>query len=238
MDIILLDTETTGMDPGARLVELAYKNIRTGETVNEFFKPPVPISFGAMATHHITPEMVAEKPSFEESPVRQNLEEILRDNILVAHNAPYDMFILRNEGITTGRYIDTLRLARHLVKSESYAIQYLRYSLGLDVSGSAHSAIGDVNVLEGLFVRLRSEISSKFGLLGEDDGIARMMELSKTPVVLETITFGKYRGKSFSEIATSDRGYLDWLYNSEFRKNENERNEDLLHTIETAFGKR
>jgi DNA polymerase III epsilon subunit-like protein len=235
MDIIFLDTETTGMDPDARIVELAFKNARTGYAVNEFFKPPVPISFGAMATHHITPDMVAEKPSFEESPVRRELEELLRDNILVAHNASYDIRILRNEGVRTDRYIDTLRLARHLVKSESYAIQYLRYALGLNISGSAHSALGDVNVLEGLFVHLQSELISKFGPFADEEGNAKMMELTKTPIVLETIAFGKYRGRPFSDIATVDRGYLDWLYNSEYQKGENERNEDLLHTIETVF---
>lgn len=64
MQIILLDTETTSIEPDARLVQLAYKNLATGETLNEYFKPPIPISYGSMAVHHITHEMVADKPAF------------------------------------------------------------------------------------------------------------------------------------------------------------------------------
>ena len=52
MHLILLDTETTDLQ-NARLIQLAYKNLGSGEVVNEFFKPPVPISYGAMATHHV-----------------------------------------------------------------------------------------------------------------------------------------------------------------------------------------
>ena len=92
---IFLDTETTGTDEPDRLCQLAYK-LETGEIVNELFKPPLPIAIEPMSIHHITNEMVADKPAFKESPDYQKLVDLLNDdtNILVAHNAKFDVNML------------------------------------------------------------------------------------------------------------------------------------------------
>lgn len=230
MPIILLDTETTDLD-NARLVQLAYKNTDTGAVVNEYFLPPVPISFGAMATHHITNEMVVGKPVFQGSVQQGNLLDLSKDGIVVAHNAPFDVYVLKNEGVVVGEYIDTLRVARHLLKSEQYSLQYLRYSLHLDVAGTAHDALGDVLVLEALFNHLKKLVTEKFGLTTEDEIVQQMLALTKTPVLLDTINFGKYRGKNFVEVAEQDRGYLDWLYNSETQKPEADQNSEMVFTL-------
>lgn len=231
MHIIILDTETTDKDPNNRLVQLAYKNLTTGETVAEYFKPPVPISFGAMAIHHITNEMVQNKLPFPESEHYKKITKILPENILVAHNAPFDMQVLRNEGITLGHHIDTLRIARHLLDSEQYSLQYLRYSLGLNVNGSAHDALGDVLVLESLFLYLKEETRRQFKLSTEEEIINKLLELNNMPVLLETMIFGKYKGKTFAEVAQIDKPYLQWLYNSETQKLESEQNHELVYTL-------
>jgi len=232
MDIILLDTETTGIDETSKLVQLAYKNLNSGEVVNEFFKPLIPISFGSMAVHHITNEMVADKPAFEGSDIKNTLADILKQNIMVAHNALFDMMILVNEGLNMGKYIDTLRVAKHVLNSEQYSMQYLRYSLGLKVTEVvAHDALGDITVLEALFLYLKDIVKNKFKLSSDEAVYNKMMELTQTPVVLDKIQFGKYKGKSFGEIFTIDRRYLEWLYGSETQKIEIEQNEDLVHTL-------
>lgn len=232
MDIILLDTETTGIDETAKLVQLAYKNLNTGDIVNEYFKPPIPISFGSMAVHHITNEQVADKPSFDGSDIQSVLAKLLTKNIMVAHNALFDMMILVNEGLSIGKYIDTLRVAKHVLTSEQYSMQYLRYSLGLKVTEVvAHDALGDIIVLEALFIYLKDIVKDKFKLSSDDEIYNKMMELTQTPVVLDTIQFGKYKGKSFGEIFVIDRRYLEWLYGSETQKSEIEQNEDLVHTL-------
>jgi exodeoxyribonuclease X len=231
MQIIILDTETTDLDEQARLVQLAYKNITTGDEVCEYFKPPVPISYGAMAISHITEATVAGKPTFNGSNFQIDLAKILTDNILVAHNAAFDIRILNNEGIKTNKYIDTLRVARHLIDCEQYKLQYLRYFLKLDAEGQAHDAMGDIIVLESLFEYLKKIVKDKFFLNSDSEIFQKMMELTQTPFLLKLFTFGKYNGKTFEEVNKIDQGYLRWLFASESSKGQSNQNEELVYTL-------
>lgn len=187
-----------------RLCSIAYKI--DGDTRHEFFKPPFPISVDAMATHHITNEMVADKPAFPGSGMYQELETLLADNILVAHNAPFDIGILENEGLKVPTHICTYRVARHLDAEgviPRYGLQYLRYFLKLGIKGvHAHDAAGDVKVLEALFSRLQPKLS-----------VEKMIEVSKQPILMRTFNFGKYKGEKIEDVAKKDRGYLEWLLN-------------------------
>jgi exodeoxyribonuclease X len=231
MYIIILDTETTDLQ-NARLIQLAYKNLATGEIVNELFKPPTPISFGAMATHHITEEMVGGKQSFGDSLHHNKLLEMLNGAVVVAHNATFDLQVLKNEGIDVPVYIDTLRVARHLIKSEQYSLQYLRYFLGLNVTGvQPHDALGDIIVLEALFNYLKLIVKDKFNIASDDEVAEKMIELTMLPVMLSILNFGKYKGMAFEDIVVRDRGYLQWLHDSEMQKRESDQNEDLVYTI-------
>ncbi len=231
MAIIILDTETTDRDESKRLIQLAYKNLETGEFVNEYFKPPVPITFGAMAVHHVTNEMVADKKPFAESEYKAIVAELLKENILVAHNAPFDIQVLKNEGLKIGQSLDTLRIARHLFESEQYSLQYLRYSLGLNVDASAHDALGDVLVLEALFEYLKKQAGEQFSLSSEEEVLTKLLELNSMPVLLNIINFGKYKGKTFEEVVKEDRSYLQWLFGSETSKPETEQNEEMVYTL-------
>ena len=230
--LIYLDTETTDLDETARIVQLAYKNSETGETVNEYFKPPTAIGFGAMAIHHVTEAMVADKPAFAESEQKKKLELALKDGILVAHNALYDMGVLKTEGTEMGRYIDTLRVAQHVIKSDSHKLQYLRYSLDLNVEGTAHDALGDVLVLEKLFEKLIVLTKKEFSLEKDESAIEKMMTLTVSPIVMDKIAFGKHKNKTFEEVAASDRGYLEWLNKSVMEKPEAQRDPNLVKTLE------
>lgn len=231
MQIIFFDTETTDLDPGRRLVQLAYKNPASGKVVNEYFKPPMAISFGAMSIHHITNEMVADKPVFQETEHYKNAINDFSDAVAVAHNAPFDIEVLKNEGITVGRYIDTCQVARHLIESEQYKLQYLRYFLRLQAEGVAHDALGDITVLEALFYRLREIAQEKFALADEAAVLEKMIALSQAPVMIRNFGFGKYRGKTFEEVSAIDRGYLEWLLGSETQKSPAEQNQELLLTL-------
>ncbi|MBM3261675.1 hypothetical protein FJY93_04645 [Candidatus Kaiserbacteria bacterium] len=137
--ILFLDTETTGNEPDTdRLCQVCWMEGGTYHT--EYFKPPIPISVKSMSITHITNKMVANKPAFADSEFRRELEEALADHILVAHNARFDMAMLAAEGVEVPRHICTLRVARYLdpeSKIPEYGLQFLRYFLDLDVSGSA-----------------------------------------------------------------------------------------------------
>lgn len=232
MNIVFLDTETTDI-VNPRLVQLAYKNATTGESVNALFKPPVPISFGSMATHHITEAMVADKPVFIGSVTQLELIDVMQESIIVAHNVAFDQTTLANEGVGVLRSIDTEQVARHVVKSDRYALQYLRYALDLNVAAQAHDAWGDVLVLEALYYYLCAEVQKKFMLSTGEQVVEKMMELSVEPVLLISMMFGKYKGKTFVEVIEIDKQYLEWLYGSKTENGTslNSQDENLVHTL-------
>ena len=206
---IFLDTETTGTEKDDRLCQLAYK-LETGEIVNELFKPPLPIAIEPMSIHHITNEMVENKPPFKNSNDHRKLVDLLNDdkNILVAHNAKFDVDMLEKEGVHPKKVICTLKLARHLDPNgviPKYNLQYLRYFLGIKIEATAHDALGDILVLEKLFERLFAKMSKDIGPAAVEK---RMMDISSKPVLLTRMYFGKHKGEFFRDIP---KDYLQWL---------------------------
>jgi exodeoxyribonuclease X len=212
MELLFLDTETTGTDlTRDRLCQISYQTkdgIQTG-----LFKPPVPISVKAMSITHITNEMVADQPSFQESPMYAELEKLLDNHILVAHNAPFDVAMLTAEGLKISNYICTLRLVSHLDQDASipeYNLQYLRYFLKLNVTNAnAHDAEGDVLVLAALFDRLMKKMLETTP--DQTEALNQMIAISQQPFLRRIFKFGKYRGAKISDIAQQDPGYLEWL---------------------------
>ncbi len=220
---IFLDTETTGTEKEDRLCQLAYKT-ETGKIVNQLFKPPLPIAIEPMCVHHITNEMVENKPTFKGSNDHQKLVDLLNDdkNILVAHNAKFDVDMLEKEGVHPKKVICTLKLARHMDpegKIPKYSLQYLRYFLGIKVEATAHDALGDILVLEKLFERLFVKMSKSIGPAAVEN---RMMDISSKPVLLSRMYFGKHKGKFFREIPKDD---LQWL------SGQDDLDEDIRFTV-------
>jgi DNA polymerase III epsilon subunit-like protein len=149
---IYLDTETTGTGADDRLSQIAFKPDE-GPAICDLFNPGKPISIDAMAIHHITNKMVEDKPAFMGSRVYDRLKDLVDDenNVIVAHNAKFDMQMLHMEGISSPRVICTLKLARHLDSAgviPKYNLQYLRYYLGLEIDAKAHDALGTSSFLK------------------------------------------------------------------------------------------
>ena len=218
---IFLDTETTGTGPDDRLCQIAFKT-DDGRVVDELFNPGRPIAIEAMAVHHITNEMVKDKPLFKGSPACEKLKTLLdRDKgIVVAHNAKFDLDMLGREGIQADRAICTYKLSRYLDKEGTipqYNLQYLRYYLKLDIDAVPHSALGDILVLEGLFKRIRTQ----FDPAGEEDAAARMLKISNQPVLVARMPFGKHKGRMMDRVPID---YLEWLQKTDL-------DEDLAYTV-------
>jgi DNA polymerase III epsilon subunit-like protein len=237
--LIFFDTETTGNTENDFLVQIAYKC--GNETFSGLYKPFIKIPPEASAVHHITNKMVENKPTFKESTDQPIIKKLFEDadSIVVAHNAPFDLMIVKKEGINPSKFICTLRLARYLDpegKIDRYNLQYLRYLLDLDVEATAHDALGDVLVLEKLFERLykKTQEEIKKGA-GEDPIIEKMVEISSHPSLLRTFNFGKYNGKKIEEVAKVDRGYLEWLLAQ--KKNSNQTEEDWIYTLKHYLDK-
>jgi len=228
-NLIFLDTETTGKDGDARLVQLAYKKRGDADTVTEFFKPPIPIEIEAMVVHHITEKKVAGKPAFADSPAHRTLAALLKDGVLVAHNAKFDIGILEREGVSVGRHICTMKITQTMYDLPMYKMQYLRYLWNVDEDDNesenttAHSAEGDVTILEKVFDRLAADYAKKNGT-SPNATIEAFIDISKKPILLRRVTFGKYAGKTFEEIKAADRSYLEWMASLE------DKDEDFRYT--------
>lgn len=234
-NLLFLDVEATGTEKEDRLLQVAYRY--QGKDVNELFRPPIPIKIAAMAVHHITDKMVADKPLFDHSAVKEELQLLSSQNvILVAHNAKYDLGMLAKEGITFPKFIDTLKIARYIDtdgRFENHQLQYLRYYYGVEVEAVAHDAFGDIVVLEAVFAKLYTEFAAKQGKkVTEDmlDGmLSTMVSISEKPSLLSDIRFGKYAGQKIADIAKRDRGYLEWLLAQKRQKPDGE--EDWIYTL-------
>lgn len=230
-NLIFLDTETTGNDVTRdRLCQVCYKK---GEEFHTgFFNPPIPISVKAMSITHITNKMVDDKEVFAGSAMQKELQTLLQDGVLVAHNAAFDKAILEAEGMTIPKFICTLRVARALDPDgviPEYNLQYLRYYLDLEVDAHAHDAEDDVRVLCAVFDRLFAK--AKQDEMTDDAVVAKMVEISSTPTVFKRFTFGKYKDKEIAEVAKTDRGYLQWLLGQ--KMNDGGMDEDWIHTLQT-----
>jgi DNA polymerase III epsilon subunit-like protein len=225
MKYIVLDTETTGTEEIDRIIQLSYFILESGKELvvhNEYCKAPVDIRYEAMATHHITPEIVQDKPMFNDTNAAKILLELNEpQNYFFAHNASFDLDMLAKEGFECNmKIVDTLRCARHLFPENDYhSLQYFRYALGLyktekeqakkiGLSIQAHDALSDVFVLKMFISELTKILSPEYKGI---EAMEHLVELSNTPVYYaKPLKFGKYKGKTLEEIAENDLGYLQW----------------------------
>ena len=143
--------------------------------------------------------MLENEISFKESADSKKIKELFENenNVVIAHNAQFDLMILKKENIIPKNFICTLRLARYLDpegKIEKYNLQYLRYLLELEVEATAHDALGDVLVLEKLYERLKKKLieNEKLDKNNEDEILNKMIEISSHPSLLKTIPFVKH----------------------------------------------
>ncbi|MBP9668921.1 MAG: hypothetical protein KBE09_01390 [Candidatus Pacebacteria bacterium] len=238
--LVFLDTETTGREAHDRIFQVAYEH--EGKEVCEMFKPPVPLCIEAMEATGYTNKDVADKKPFPGSVTHTNLAVLLPqvDVVMVAHNAPFDIDMLKRDGVEARVVIDTLKVARHLDpegKLGAYRLQYLRYALDLEVAdAAAHDALGDVRVLKALFARLYDKLRKEHADAAAT--IAAMVAISQAPSFITRITFGKHAGKLLVDLAKEDRSYLQWLLKQKEADTEDshDQNADWIYTLKRVLG--
>ncbi len=234
--IIFLDTETTGIDDTDFLCQLAYK---TGDEIFcELFKPPIKISIEASSVTHISNKMVADKPAFKDSPNHKKIKGLLEDpnNIMVAHNAKFDLGMIKKEDIIPANTICTLRVARYLDKEHKipqHKLQYLRYYLDIEIEAAAHDALGDVLVLEKLFERLLTAIKKEKDC-DDEQALQEMIEISSKPSLMYSFSFGKHSGRTVEDVAKTDKSYLEWFLNQ--KETQSPYDEDWIYTLKYHLG--
>ena len=164
---VVLDTETTGLDPeeGHRIVEVGCvelsNHVPTGNTFHQFVNPERDIPADAQRIHKLGAEFLSRQPRFSE--ICDQLIEFIGDSSLIMHNAPFDMGFLNAEFTAIGarpiagdRAIDTLEMARARFPGVSNSLDALCRRFGIDNStrADAHGALIDAELLAAVYLEL------------------------------------------------------------------------------------
>lgn len=217
---IIIDTETTGKDDAAQVIEMAYLcmdqrpgKLHTGTFVS-LYKPDVPIQLGAMATHHILPsELENERPHTEA------LGDVPEAEYWIGHNVDVDWHWLGRPDV---KLIDTLAMSRNLFPAldshtQSAMIYYIGSSLGRPERArerlqSAHSAKADVENC-GTVLSLIVNTCRQRGICV--DTWADVYAFSEEARIPSIMPFSqKFKGLHISAV---DNGFRDW-----YRKQDNQ----------------
>jgi DNA polymerase-3 subunit epsilon len=173
---IVLDTETTGLDPAAgdRIIEIGcvelVNQFPTGRTFHKYINPQRPVSQGAFNVHGLSEAFLADKPVF--SAVAEELVEFLAGGRLVIHNAAFDIAFLNAELARTGhppldmmRVVDTLSLARRKHPGASNNLDALCARYGIDnARRTKHGALLDAEILSEVYIELIGGKQADLGL--------------------------------------------------------------------------
>ena len=173
---IVVDTETTGLDPasGHRLVEIACVEllnfVPTGQKFHAYLDPQRSMPEEAFRIHGLSSEFLAGKPLFED--VRDDFLSFILDSRLVIHNAEFDMkFInaeLRQAGskpLAMERVFDTLALARKKHPGASNSLDALCARYRIDNSKrTKHGALLDAEILSEVYTELMGGRQTKMSL--------------------------------------------------------------------------
>lgn len=164
---IVLDTETTGLDPqqGHRIIEIGCLEVLnrrvSGATYHVYLDPERDIDAGAVQVHGLTREFLADKPRFAD--VAREFVEFVGDAELIIHNAPFDVGFLDAELARLGEgpigrhcaVVDTLRLAKQLHPGQKNNLDALCKRYAVDNSGrSFHGALLDAQLLAEVYLAM------------------------------------------------------------------------------------
>jgi len=173
---IVLDTETTGLDPaqGHRVIELGcielLNRIPTGATFHAYINPERDVPAEAFAVHGLSAEFLKDKPLFAQ--IADEFLAFIGDAPLVMHNASFDHTFLCAELkrveralIARERLIDTLMLARRKHSAGPYSLDALCVRYGIDNSRrTKHGALLDAEILAEVYIELIGARQAQLGL--------------------------------------------------------------------------
>lgn len=184
---IVLDTETTGLEPslGHRVIEIGCVELInrrvTGRTFHQYLNPERDIDAGALAVHGITRESLADQPRFGE--VADALLEFIETAELVAHNAAFDVGFLEVEFQRCGRplkiserchVLDTLVLAREMHPGQRNNLDALCKRYNVDNTGrDLHGALLDARILADVYLAMTGgQTALELASLEREPGVA------------------------------------------------------------------
>ena len=164
---IVLDTETTGLDPrdGHRLVEIGCielaNHIATGETYHQYINPERDVPAGAFEVHGLSAEFLSGFPVFAD--IVDAFVDFIGASPLVIHNAAFDMAFLNSElkrlnkpSIPMSQSVDTVAMARKRFPGAPASLDALCRRFEIDNSArTRHGALLDAELLAEVYLELR-----------------------------------------------------------------------------------
>lgn len=163
---VVLDTETTGLDPKAsdRLVEIGCRelinHVPTGEGYQSYINPERDMPAGAFAVHGLSEEFLRQHPVFAD--ICDAFLDFIADSPLVIHNAEFDMGFVNAELTRLGRpvleparAIDTIEIARRKFPGAPASLDALCRRFGIDnADRTKHGALIDADLLARVYLEL------------------------------------------------------------------------------------
>lgn len=181
---IVLDTETTGLDPkaGHRIIEIGCVELRdrrlTGENFHVYIKPDRQIDPGALEVHGISNEFLADKPLFEA--VQDRFLAFVDGAQLIIHNAPFDVAFIDHELAMNGYpkvindhcdVLDSLALARKMYPGQRNSLDALCKRLDINnTHRTLHGALLDSEILADVYLRMTGGQTALSLDVSTDDG--------------------------------------------------------------------
>ncbi len=233
--IIFFDIEATGLNIATdRIVELCYIKVLpngTEKVVTQRFNPGIHISAEASAVNGIYDEDVANCPTF-----KMKAAEIARDfegcDLAGFNSNHFDIPLLVEEFIRAGvdydvtgaRLVDVQGIF-HKMERRDLTSAY-KFYCNKDLT-DAHTAEADtratLEVLEAQLDRYADTLKNNVAFLAEFSRRNRNVDLAGRIVYndqnVETINFGKYRGRPVAEVLQRDPGYFNWVMQGDFTQN-------------------
>ena len=173
---IVLDTETTGLDPrtGDKIVEIGavelWNHLPTGKTFHKYLNPERNVPEEAQAVHGLTEDFLRDKPLF--SQIVDDFLRFIKDSKLVIHNASFDMKFINSElelakksKLPGDITIDTLSIARKKFPGSPASLDALCRRFNIDNSArTLHGALLDSEILAEVYLELIGGRQPDFGL--------------------------------------------------------------------------
>ena len=224
---ICLDCEFTGLDLDKdRILELAAVRFSFNSVMAQFdalINPGCPISDESFAIHHISQQMIAEKPTIEK--ILPDFFSFVGEEIIIGHGIGYDLAMIERAAgrskipytLKSGLCIDTLRLARLYGDSPNNSLESLAHHFNVPNPGS-HRALNDVMMNIEVFKHLVRRYKT----------LEQIFEILSKPIKMKFMPLGKHKGRQFGEIPLQ---YLKWAASMDF-------DQDLLYTLRLEIKKR
>ena len=181
---IVLDTETTGLDPysGHRIVEIGcveiFNKVSTGNTFHVYINPERDMPAEAEAVHGLSSDFLSKYAPFRE--VVGDFLDFIGDDILVIHDADFDMKFInaelewqKRERLPATQAFDTLKLARQTYPGMANSLDALCRRLNVDNSGrDLHGALLDAQLLAQVYLELCGGAQPDFVVDASSEGDA------------------------------------------------------------------